>query len=180
MTARALSPYLEKALRLLTFSARSRPGQRLGIEGDVADHKVEGVEIAAQFLDNGVERQALSLQFLQDGPFALGRVPALEKIVEASEAIAQRTLCEIAERLRDERAVLVEVFHPLGDDGGAEAIYVDLLLWPVRGRQGRVQLIHDGLRPPAISSGSGAPSSSEASSGPVSTGGRCGSRPSAR
>ena len=46
------------------------------VEGDVAD-EIEGVEVLAQLLGDGVERQALGFQFLDDRLLALGRLPAL-------------------------------------------------------------------------------------------------------
>ncbi len=50
-------------------------GERLLVEGDMAD-EVEGVEVLAQFLGDGIERQALGLQFLDDRLLALRRLPA--------------------------------------------------------------------------------------------------------
>ena len=91
-------------------------GQRRLVEGDVAD-EVEGVEVLAHFLGERIERQALGFQFLDDGLLALGRLPALEEIVEAGEAFLQRLLGEVAQALGDELAVLVEIFDALGDDG---------------------------------------------------------------
>ena len=114
-TARACGPYFVNTSRFLTFSARSRRVSGLLVEGDMAD-QIEGIEVLAEFLGDGVERQALGFQFLDDRLLALGRLPALEEIVEAGEALLQRLLGEVAQALGDELAVLVEVFDALGDD----------------------------------------------------------------
>ena len=66
------------------------------------------------------------VKFLDDGLLALGGVPALEEVVEAGEALLQRLLGEVAQALGDQLAVLVEIFDALGDDGGPDAIDVDL------------------------------------------------------
>ena len=63
------------------------PGERRLVEGDMAD-EVEGVEVLADLLGQRIEQQALGGQFFDDGLLALGRVPALEEIVEAGEALA--------------------------------------------------------------------------------------------
>jgi hypothetical protein len=52
-------------------------GQRTAVEGNVAD-QIEGVEVLAQFLGNGVERQASGFQFLDDRLLALRRLPAFQ------------------------------------------------------------------------------------------------------
>ena len=44
-----------------------------------------------------------------------------------------------------ELAVLVEIFHAFGDNGGADAIDIDLALRPTARRQGQARLIDDGL-----------------------------------
>ena len=118
------------------------PGQRLPVEGDVAD-EVERIEVLAQFLGDRIERQALGFQFLDDRLLALRRLPALEEVVEAGEALLQRLLGEVAQGLGDELAVLVEIFDALGDDGGADAIDIDLLLRPAARRQRKAGLIDD-------------------------------------
>ena len=100
-------------------------GQRRPVEGNVAD-QVEGVEVLADLLGERVERQALGGQFLDDRLLAVGGLPALEEIVEAGEALLQRLLGEVAQGLGDELAVLVEILDALGDDGGADAIDIDL------------------------------------------------------
>jgi hypothetical protein len=143
-TARALSPYFVKASRFLTFSARSRRVSGLASKA-TWQIRSKGSRSLAQFLDDGIERQALGRQFLDDGLLALGGVPAFQEVVEAGEALAQRALGEVAQGLGDELAVLVEVFHPLGDDRGADAVDIDLLLRPPdpRPRQSRGSI--DGL-----------------------------------
>ena len=94
------------------------------VEGDVAD-EIEGIEVLAQFLGDGIERQALGLQFLDDRLLALRRLPALQEIVEAGEALLQRLLGEVAQALGDELAVLVEILDALGDNRSADAIDID-------------------------------------------------------
>ena len=101
-------------------------GERRPVEGDVAD-QVEGIEILADFLGERVERQPFVGQFLDDGLLALGGVPAAQEIIEAGEALPQGLLGEVAQAFGDELAVFVEVFDALGDDGGADAVDVDLL-----------------------------------------------------
>ena len=90
-------------------------GERRLVEGDVAD-QVERVEVLAEFLGERVERQALGCQLVDDRLLALGRLPALEEVVEAGEALLQRLLGVVAQALGDELAVLVEILDPLGDD----------------------------------------------------------------
>ena len=114
-TARACGPYLVNTSRLRTLSARSRRVSGGLVEGDVAD-QVEGIEVLAHFLGERIERQALGRQFLDDRLLALGRLPALEEIVEAGEALPERLLGEVAQALGDELAVFVEILDPLGDD----------------------------------------------------------------
>jgi|GEM_PF-7010371 len=46
------------------------------IEGHMAD-EIEGIEVFAKFLGDGIERQALGLQLLDDRLLALGTFPAL-------------------------------------------------------------------------------------------------------
>ena len=50
--------------------------QRWAIEGHMAD-EIEGIEVLAKFLGDGIERQALGLQFLDDRLLALGTFPPL-------------------------------------------------------------------------------------------------------
>ena len=50
--------------------------QRGAIEGHMAD-EIEGIEVLAKFLGDGIERQALGLQFLDDRLLALGTFPPL-------------------------------------------------------------------------------------------------------
>ena len=138
-----------KTSRFLTLSARSRRGQRFGVERDVAD-EIEGIEVPAQLLDQHGQRQALGGHFLDDRLFAVGSVPASQEVVEACEAFAQDLSGEVAERFGDELAVLVEVFDTLGYDGRGDAVYVDLFsgsgVWrrPVR-IVGGVRVVDDDL-----------------------------------
>ena len=108
------------------------PGQRFLIESNVTD-EVEGIEVLAQFLGDRVERQALGFQFVDDRLLALRRLPALEEIIEASEALLQRLLGEIAQGFCDELTVLVEIFDALGDDGGSNTIDIDFFCGPPGG-----------------------------------------------
>ena len=88
-TARACGAVFREHVALLDVLGALAAGQRLLVEGDVAD-QVEGVEVLAQFLGDGIERQALGFQFLDDRLLALRRLPALQEIVEAGEALLQR------------------------------------------------------------------------------------------
>ena len=83
---------------------------------------------------SGSSGKPFGFQFLDDGLLALGRFPALEEIVEAGEAFLERLLGEVAQGLGDELAVFVEILDALGDDGGPDAIDIDLalVLSPVR------------------------------------------------
>lgn len=85
-----------------------------------------------------------SFQFAFNRLLAFRRLPALQEVVEASEPLLQRRLGEIAKGLRDELAVLVEIFDALGDDAGADAIDVDLA-YALAGRQRQARLIDDGF-----------------------------------
>jgi hypothetical protein len=89
--------------------------------------EIEGIEVLAQLLDDGLERQAFGFQFLDDGLLSLCRFPALQEIIEAGEALPQGLLGEVLQALGDQLAVLVQVLDPLGDDRGADAVDVDLL-----------------------------------------------------
>ena len=110
-----LRPVFREHVALLDVLGPLAAGERLLVEGDVAD-EVEGIEVLAQFLGDGIERQALGLQFLDDRLLALRRLPALEEIVEAGEALLQRLLGEVAQGFGDQLAVLVEILDALGDD----------------------------------------------------------------
>ena len=106
--------------------------------------QIEGIEVLAEFVGDGIERQALGFQFLDDRLLAFGRFPALEEIVEAGEALLQRRLGEIAQGFGDELAVLVEIFDALGEDAGADAIDINLAD-RTTGRQRQARLIDDGF-----------------------------------
>ena len=101
--------------------------ERRLVECDMAD-EVEGIEVLADFLGERVEGQPFVFEFLDDGLLALGRFPALEEIIEAGEALLQRLLGEVPQGFGDELAVLIEIFHALGDDGGPYPIDIDLAL----------------------------------------------------
>jgi hypothetical protein len=103
------------------FAAR----QRLLVEGYVAD-QIEGVEVLAEFVGDGVEREALNFQFFDDRLLALGRFPSLEEIVKAGEPFPQRGLGEVAQGFGDEFAILVEIFDSLGEDAGTDPVNVNL------------------------------------------------------
>ena len=121
------------------------PGERPGVEGHVAD-EVEGVEVLGQFSGDQIERQALGRQLLDDRLLALGGLPAPEEVVEAGEALFQRSLGEVAQGLGDELAVLVQILDPIGDDRCADAVHVDFLPPAVlRGRSGVGRVVDDGL-----------------------------------
>ena len=102
-------------------------GQRLGVKGHLAD-EIEGVEILAEFLGDGIECQAFGRKFVNDGLFAFGGLPSLEKVIKAGEAFLQRLLGEVAQGLGDEFAVFVKVLHTLGNDCRVDAVNVNLAL----------------------------------------------------
>src|SRR5258708_35686138 len=87
--------------------------------------EIERVEVLSRLVRDGIERQALGLQFLDDCLLALRRFPAFQEVVEAGETPLQCPLGEVAQGLRDELAVLVEIFDTLGDDECADALYID-------------------------------------------------------
>ena len=93
------APYLVNTSRFLTFSARSR---RVSGFWSKATWQIrsKGSRSLPSSSAIGVERQALGLQFLDDRLLALGRLPALEEIVEAGEALLQRRLGEVAQGSR--------------------------------------------------------------------------------
>jgi hypothetical protein len=110
------------------------PGQRLPVEGDVAD-EIEGIEVLAEFVGYHVERQTFGFQLVDDRLLALRQFPALEKIIEADEALFQRLLREIAQGFGDQPTSFVEIFDTLGDNGGANAIDINLFLAAAGGRR---------------------------------------------
>ncbi len=120
-----LGAVLREHVTLFDVLGALAAGERLLVEGDMAD-EVEGIEVLAKFFGDRIERQALGLQFLDDRLLAFRRLPAFQEIIEAGEALLQRLLGEVAQDLGDELAVLVEILHPLGDDGGADAIDINL------------------------------------------------------
>ena len=54
-------------------------------------------------------------------------LPAFEEIVEAHKTLSQRRLGEVPQALRDELAVLVDIFDPLGEDGRGDTIDINFL-----------------------------------------------------
>lgn len=134
-----LRPVFGEHVTLLDVLGPLTAGKRLPIKGDVAD-QIERVEVLAEFIGDGIERQALGLQFLDNRLLALGGFPAPEEIVEAGKTLFQRRPGEVAQGFGDELAVLVEIFDALGQDAGADAIDVDLAD-RVTGRQCQARLI---------------------------------------
>src|SRR5699024_1351109 len=119
-------------------------GQRFGVEGDVAG-QIEGVQILGQLVDDGVERQALVFQFFEQGLLALGLVPAFEKVVQAGEALFQGAAGVVAQGFGNQLAVGVQVFDPLGDNFGADAVDVDLFALFFLFGLGRCWVLNDGF-----------------------------------
>ena len=117
-------------------------GQRFGVERDVAD-EIEGIEVPAQLLDQHGQRQALGRHFLDDRLLAVGGVPSSEEVVEACETFAQGFPGEVAQGLGNQLAVLVEVFHPLGDYGCVDAVDIDLFSRSGIGRRRKVRIDDD-------------------------------------
>src|ERR1035441_10560775 len=100
-------------------------GQRRPVEGHMTD-EVESVEVLAGFLNEWVQGEPFGFEFLDDGLLARCGVPPGKEIVEAGEAFLQRLPGEIAQAFGNQLAVLVEIFHALRENGGADAIHVDL------------------------------------------------------
>ena len=148
------------------------PRERRLVESHMAD-EVEGIEVLADLLGQRVEGQAFVFEFFNDGLLALGRFPALEKIIEAGKAFLQSLLGEVPQGFGDELAVLVEIFDALGDDGGPYPIDIDFA------RRFFARLDSDvGRLPSTITSsspGSGGIGSSPSSAGGTSSGGVMGS-----
>jgi hypothetical protein len=90
--------------------------------------QVKGVQVLADFIGNRIENEAFRFKLLDDRLLALRTLPALEEIVEACKTLLERRLGEVAQRLGDQFAVLVEVFDALGDDFRADAIDINLFL----------------------------------------------------
>ena len=88
----------------------------------------KGIEVLPQLVGDDVQPQSLGGELFDDGLLPLGRVPALEEIVQAPEAPPQRLSREVPQRLRDEPAGLIHVRDPLGEDGRAHTIDVHLEL----------------------------------------------------
>ena len=78
-----LPAIFRKYVALLDVLRALAPGQRLFVEGNVAD-EIKGIEVLAQFLDDWIERQPLGFEFLDDRLLALGRFPPFEEIGRAS------------------------------------------------------------------------------------------------
>ena len=97
-------------------------------------NQVEWVKFLAQFGSDQVNRETLVLQFLKNGLFSLSGIPALEKVVEAGKMFSQSFLSEVAQRLGDEPAALVQIFHPLGDYRCPYSVHVHFT-WPAARRQ---------------------------------------------
>ena len=77
-------PVLVEHITLFDAVGPLAPGQRFGVEGDMAD-EVERIEVFAQPPGDDVERQAFGLQFLDDRLRAFGGFPAFEEVVEAGK-----------------------------------------------------------------------------------------------
>ena len=119
-------------------------GQRLGVKGDVTD-EIKGVQILAQLLDDHSQREPFGRHLVDDRLLAFLAVPPIQEVVQAGETPAQRPPREVTERLGDELALSVEVLHPFGDNGGLDAINIDLLPWPGRWWPGWIPAINDDL-----------------------------------
>ena len=132
-TAAGLVPVFVEHVALLDVGGALAPGQRPGVEGDVAD-EVEGVEVFVQFPGNHVEFQALRCQFLDDGLLPFGGLPAPEEVVQAGEAFLEGFLGEVTQGFGDELPVLIHIGNPLGNDGGGHAIDIHLVPAAVGGR----------------------------------------------
>ena len=118
---------------LLDVGGALTPGQRPGVEGNVAD-EVEGVEVFVQFLGNRIELQTLNCQLIDNGLLALGGLPAPEEVVQAGEAFLESFLGEVTQGFGDELAVLIHIGNPLGNDGGTHAIDINLVPSAIWGR----------------------------------------------
>ena len=103
-----------KTSRFCTLSARSRRVSGGWSNGDVAD-QVEGVEVLADLVAQGLEEHTLLLQLVDDGLLAVGLLPPLQEVVEGRELLLHACAGVVLERLGDELAVLVVVLDPLGD-----------------------------------------------------------------
>ncbi len=100
-----------EVLRLRTFSARSSPGQRRLVEGDVAD-QVEGVEVLADLCGQILQEHAVLCEFVDDGLLPLGALPPAEEVVERWRSPAPTCSSGVVrERLGDQLAVRTEILE---------------------------------------------------------------------
>lgn len=119
-----MRPILGEHVALLDVIGPLAAGQRLLVKSDVTN-QIEGIEVLAEFVCDGVDREALGFQFLDNSLFAFGRFPALEEIVAADEALLQRRLGEVTQGFGDDLAVLVEKFDSLSEDACADTIDIN-------------------------------------------------------
>jgi hypothetical protein len=138
-----LRPIFGEHVALLDVFGPFAARQRLLVEGDMAD-QIEGIEVPPEFVRDGIERETLGFQFLDDCLLALRRFPALEEIVEAGETLLESRFGEVAQGFGDELTILVEIFDALGEDAGANAIDVNLTD-RATGRQRQPRLIDHGF-----------------------------------
>lgn len=96
------------------------PGEGRLVKGDIAD-QVEGIEIPANLLGQGLEKEAFLFQFFNDYSLTLDAMPTSEELIETGEALAERLFGIVAEALGDEPAVFIEVFDALGLAPGDQA-----------------------------------------------------------
>ena len=76
---------LVEHVALLEVVGPFTPGQRFGVEGDMAD-EVERIEILVQLGAHQFKRQTHLVELVENGLLAFGRVPALQEVVEAGRS----------------------------------------------------------------------------------------------
>src|SRR5690242_20121264 len=88
--------------------------------------EVEWVQILADFLLEGIERQPLVFQFIDNSLFALRGIPALKEVIEADKALFERAFRELLKTLRNEPAIFVEIFDAFREYSGPYPIDIHL------------------------------------------------------
>ena len=123
-TARACAPYFVNTSRFFTFSARSRrvSGLRSKATWQMRSKGSRSLPSSSAMGSSGRPSASSS------STMACLRSAAFQRFRKSSR-LAKRFfsafLVKSRKALGDELAVLVEIFHPLGDDRGADAIDID-------------------------------------------------------
>ena len=89
------------------------PGEWGLVEGDVAN-QIEGREVFADFVAQGIEEHAVLRQLVEDGLLALGLAPGFQEGIERGELFPNGPAGVVTQALGDELAVVAIVLDALG------------------------------------------------------------------